>query len=103
VSSILINGSEIFEVLQLRGRASRCIGKVVSSILINGSEIFEVLQLRGRASRCIGKVVSSILINGSAVFEVELVNRVGIVQECDATGDAQSDEDGFIKILLQKI
>jgi hypothetical protein len=30
------------------------------------------------------------------------LNRIGAVQECDATGDAQSDEDGFMKILLQK-
>jgi len=29
------------------------------------------------------------------------LNRVGAVQECDATGDAQSDEDGFIKFFFK--
>jgi hypothetical protein len=50
------------------------------------------------ASRWIGKAVSSILINGSGFLK----NSVVIVQECDATSDAQSGEDGLIKIPLHQ-
>jgi hypothetical protein len=32
-----------------------------------------------------------------------LLNRIVAAQECDATGDEQSDEVGLIKILHQKI